>query len=73
MFRERVVKLNSQITGLISSVYNEKEFFTFLTSSVSGFTFTVFQAVYAALTETVVSVGNNSPAMQLIIMKPIPD
>ena len=47
----------------IDLLCNGKQLFTFLTSKVLGFTFTAIQAVYAALTETVVSVGNNNPVM----------
>ena len=42
---------------------NKKEFFTFLMSKVYESTFPPTKAVYATLGETVVSVGNNNPAM----------
>ena len=45
----------------IDFLCNKKELFIFLISKVSGFTFTVIQAVFAVLIETVVSVGNNNP------------
>ena len=41
-----------------------KRNFPLLISKVSEFTFTLTQVVYAAITETVVFVGNYNPVMQ---------
>ena len=50
MFRESgQVKLNPQVTGLISFMVERN--FHLLISKVSDFTFTLSQVVYAALTE----------------------
>ena len=58
------VKLNSLSGNWIDFLCNVKELFTLLTSKISGFTFTVIQAVFVALIEAVVSIGNNNSAMQ---------
>ena len=50
---------------------NKKELFTFLTSKVYEFTFPPTKAVYVTLGETVVSIGNNNPA--IIMKKLTPD
>ena len=56
-------KLPGNWINFLHDPSNKKELFTFLMSKVYESTFPPTKAVYATLGETVVSVGNNNPAM----------